>query len=143
MTVPRALPRCPGLYLGAPVGPDRLWLAIGASYRATGFPAASGSYGSSSKAAASNNTEPLEDLTVLQAVGLALPETATIRCPRGARLILIVREDLAVCYVGQRFGDLVGVDGGNELGQLPRERRDLSAPEERPQGVGIGEAEHH
>ena len=35
-----------------------------------------------------------------------------------AGLRLIVREDLAVLYVGQRFRDLVGVDGGNELGQL-------------------------
>ena len=56
-------------------------------------------------------------------------------------LRLIVREDFAVLYVGQRFGDLVGVDGGNELGQPAGERRDLSATEERPQGVGIGEAE--
>jgi hypothetical protein len=35
-----------------------------------------------------------------------------------APLRLIVREDFAVPYVGQRFGDLVGVDGGNELGQV-------------------------
>jgi hypothetical protein len=33
-------------------------------------------------------------------------------------LRLIVREDVAVLYVGQRFGDFVGMDGGNELGQL-------------------------
>ena len=35
-----------------------------------------------------------------------------------APLRLIVREDFAILYVGQRFGDFVGVDGGNELGQL-------------------------
>ena len=50
-------------------------------------------------------------------------------------------EDFAVLYVGQRFGDLVGVDGGNEFGQLAGERRDLSATGERSQGIGIGEAE--
>jgi hypothetical protein len=35
-----------------------------------------------------------------------------------APLRLIVREDFAVLYVGPAFGNLVGVDGGNELGQL-------------------------
>ena len=59
----------------------------------------------------------------------------------GVALRLIVREDLAVLDVGQRIGDFVGVDGGNELEQPTRECRDVSAAEERPQGVGIGEAE--
>ena len=35
-----------------------------------------------------------------------------------APLCLIVREDFALLYVAQRFGDFVSVDGGNKLGQL-------------------------
>ena len=48
----------------------------------------------------------------------------------GAGLRLIVREDFAVLHVGQRFGDLVGVDRGND-GQLAREPGELPAAEER------------
>ena len=55
-------------------------------------------------------------------------------------LRLIAREDLAVLDEGQRLTDLVGVDGGNDLGQLVAELCDSVAGEERPQGVGIGEA---
>ena len=40
-------------------------------------------------------------------------------CPQvRARLRLVAREDFAVRNVGQRLTDLVGVDGGNEGGQL-------------------------
>jgi hypothetical protein len=35
----------------------------------------------------------------------------------GGGLRQIVREDLAVLYIGQRFGDLVGVDRGHERRQ--------------------------
>jgi hypothetical protein len=62
------------------------------------------------------------------------------RTVRPAELGLI-REDFAVRNVGQCLADLVRVDGGEELAHLAGERRDLSATEERPQGLGIGEPE--